>query len=175
MRKPAQAYKSFFHSGCQSGQSAFSQSLYLFGIRRKKGKRIQNNNDTHCPRLKPPDSPGDRESRQKTRACLFASGGPLSEEAPRIHLHANRPGQSPSGQSRQKLGVFHTQLHMQACHTHTQSSLHLLRPLLRPLLHRSVFGVVPEGCRRRRPGTRGGTREEGRVEELLSSLSEKHR
>ena len=75
-----------------------------------KSKGIQKTN-THYPCLKPLDLPG---SRQKTRGCLFASGGPVSEEAPRIHPHANQPGQIPSGYSRQKL---------RDSHTHTQASL----------------------------------------------------
>lgn len=106
------AFKSFFYPVCQSGRTGgacglisplssektlnLSISLCL-GQETKGVKGNPNNNNTHCPRLKLLDSPGDTETRQKTRACLFASSGPLSEEAPRIHLHANRPGQIPSG------------------------------------------------------------------------------
>lgn len=134
--------------------------------REKKKKRIQENRYALCPRLKLPDSPGDG---QKTRGCLFASSGPLSEEAPHIHRHANRPGQIPvySGQKLSDSNT-HTTLHTQACHTHTlviSSSSSSASSQSLVLFQKAAGGrrsVTAE-----RYNTRGGTREEGRAEEFL--------
>lgn len=134
----------------------------------ERKKRIQENKYALCPRLKLPDSPGDG---QKTRGCLFASSGPLSEEAPRIHRHANRPGQIP----------VYTGEKLRDSHTHTHTQLSTCKPVTHTLVISSssssassqslVLFQKAAGRRRsvtaERYNTRGGTRGEGRVEEFL--------